>query len=280
MTNAPAHSPKPGSWGEFIVWATDQGFEVRDDEATKRHFDTLQVVLLNDIQKHPFFTQLSEALLAAEERYKARTSNPLLLEGNLAEFSLQTKSYASTIDKAYRHNVAWNGKWPKPPKAGWVLPTNWHSIFDDLLRGTIVCKYIDGPEAACEAMKSLADKLSIESEFASRQLDEGYYAYHFYAKIPAEISDIAWKKHSVDLKVEVQVTTQLQEAARRLTHEAYAEQRSRLERDRDAWKWEHASDRFRAGYIAHTLHLIEGLIVELRDRRERKPDAKDVDPNA
>lgn len=280
MTNAPTAPPKPRNWGDFISWVDGQGLKVRDDDETKRHFEMLQVVLLNQIQKHPFFTRLPETLRIAEAEYRTRTCNPLLLEGSLAEFALQTKSYASTIDKAYRSNVAWNAKWPKAPKTGWVLPSNWHTVLDDLVRGTIVCKYIDGPEPTCAAMKTLADEFALESDFVSRQLDEGYYAYHFYANVPVEISDITWAKLDIQMKVEVQVTTQLQEAARRLTHEAYAEQRSRLERDRDAWKWEHSSDRFRAGYIAHTLHLIEGLIVELRDRKARNVKPNDGESNA
>ncbi len=70
----------------------------------------------------------------------------------------------------------------------------------------------------------------------------------------------------VNLQVEIQLTTQLQEILYKITHKNYEVLRDqRIEGDRSAWKWEVKTNRFRAGYLGHTLHLLEAIIMDLRD---------------
>jgi hypothetical protein len=47
--------------------------------------------------------------------------------------------------------------------------------------------------------------------------------------------------------------------------------------DRGKWKWEFESSRFKVGYLSHTLHLLESVILEARnnvlgDGKEDKGD--------
>jgi hypothetical protein len=258
---------KPASWQQFKQRMSDHGMVVEDSDKTRRHFETSQVALLNDLRNNGFFQKLPAHLERMAEKYLSRTRTPLFLHGSLSTFELQKKGYDSAIDKAYRLNVAWNRNWPRPPTSGeWVGPHNWHEHLDDLVRGILVCKYMDGPHLTCEGMKQLASEAGVDADYSSRQLDNGYYAYHFYLTVPVEFVDQDWEMKKCNLKVEVQVTTQLQELGRSLTHEGYVKRRSQLSQDKNAWKWDHSSDQFKAGYIAHTLHLIEGLILDMRNK--------------
>jgi hypothetical protein len=65
--------------------------------------------------------------------------------------------------------------------------------------------------------------------------------------------------------VEIQITTQLQDVLRSLTHHLYEGQRLQSE-ESGKWKWDFASNRFRVGYLSHALHLIESIILDSRDR--------------
>jgi ppGpp synthetase/RelA/SpoT-type nucleotidyltranferase len=263
----PLTGEKPGSWAEFTQLLIAHGLTIDDSDRARRYFESTQVALLNNLRSGEFFKKLPGRLESLAEQYFTRTKTPLFLDASLANFELQKKSFDSAIDKAYRLNVVWNRDWPKPPRSGeWIVPDNWHNHLDDLVRGIFVCKYMDGPLEACKVMSDLAKEEGVESFYSSRQLDDGYYAYHFYVTLPVEFAAKDWNTTNCNLKIEVQVTTQLQELGRNLTHQVYVTRRSQLDQDKHAWKWDHSSEQFKAGYVAHTLHLIEGLIVDMRNK--------------
>lgn len=145
-----------------------------------------------------------------------------------------------------------------------------------------MCKYIDGPRLLAERLDERAKQLDLDSGYSSKQRDGGYYAYHFYVKIPMELntvepSDMTFSSTWVDLKVEIQLTTQLQEVLYDITHRFYQHSRDKRSEDPDAWKWDVTSSRFRAGYMGHTLHLLEAIIAELRDNGLMHRDATSSD---
>ena len=72
-----------------------------------------------------------------------------------------------------------------------------------------------------------------------------------------------------DVQAEIQVTTQLQEILRDLTHPFYKVRRLGVPTDIHAERWKYDSSHFRASYLGHTLHLVEAMIVQLRDDAER-----------
>jgi hypothetical protein len=67
------------------------------------------------------------------------------------------------------------------------------------------------------------------------------------------------------VEIEIQITTQLQEVLRSLTHKFYEAQRLQVVPDKGKWKWDFKSNRFKVGYLSHTLHLLESVILESRD---------------
>jgi len=100
---------------------------------------------------------------------------------------------------------------------------------------------------------------------------KGYYAYHFYVFIPVEIATPNLESRTISMRIEIQISSQLQEVLRKITHEFYEQRRNSVEADAQQWKWDFQSNQFRAGYVSHTLHLIEAIIVQLRDDVLRKP---------
>jgi hypothetical protein len=84
--------------------------------------------------------------------------------------------------------------------------------------------------------------------------------------IDVSFIDELFKKVNSKIEVEIQLTTQLQEVLKNLTHQFY--QVNRLKPSRTSkWKWDYKTNRFRVGYLSHTLHLLESIIVEIRDNK-------------
>lgn len=252
----------PATQDAYVVWASENIGSTFDD-ATKRNYESNSAVALLAVQQHDFFDGLSEFLRGQQEVYRAKKNSDLFM--GEVDVTLVQKSYESAVNKSFRHNVIWNYSWPGEPEGGWVTHKNWFAVLKDIIRGTVVCKYIDGPRHLAERLEERANSLGLSSYYSSKQRDEGYYAYHFYVKIPVELSDMRWKPTSVDLEVELQLTTQLQEVLYNITHRYYEHNRSHRSADPSAWKWEVSSPRFRAGYLGHTLHLLEAIILELRE---------------
>jgi ppGpp synthetase/RelA/SpoT-type nucleotidyltranferase len=183
---------------------------------------------------------------------------------NRSNLKLVKKPYESAIDKSFRINALWNDGFPNEPKKGWVTPRNLHFYFNDGIRSYLVCRFIDGPRFIAEQLTNYAKSLGLKSRFYSQERDEGYYAYHFYVTINVYFIDESFKKVNSEIEIEIQLTTQLQEVLKSLIHEFY--QANRLKQSSNSkWKWEYKTNRFRVGYISHALHLLESIIVEIRD---------------
>jgi predicted NAD-dependent protein-ADP-ribosyltransferase YbiA (DUF1768 family) len=96
---------------------------------------------------------------------------------------------------------------------------------------------------------------------------EGHYAAHLCVCDTFEVPGERWDTKSVPVTVEIQITTQLQEAIRRLLHSYYEARRMLPVQERSDWQWEYGSDEFVANYLGHILHYVEGMIMEVRDRQ-------------
>lgn len=219
--------------------------------------------LNTEIFDHPFTRALADALPKWDEEWKRVKGYPLLMDTKLPNFN--RKSYESVLEKIYRTSYVFNDNFPSPPKSGWITTSDYLSKINDFVRNKISCKFIDGPEIMAQKLTEIANSLDLRSEYFSRNYDDGYYAYHFYVYIPVEIDDgtPATGKHEV--AVEIQISTQLKEVMYEILHKFYADERSKsFSQD---WKWKVGSAKFKSGYLSHTLHMLEGMIVELRDKK-------------
>jgi hypothetical protein len=124
---------------------------------------------------------------------------------------------------------------------------------------------MDGPEFVCGALQEHAKALDLESDVYAMSSERGYYAWHFYVRLPVNViieSDVEEKL----AHLEIQVTTQLADVLTDLTHGLYEAERSAPPAKRDdSWKWEPGQTRFKSAFMGHTLHMLEGIILTLKD---------------
>jgi hypothetical protein len=277
MTTPPLN-PLPSTDEEYVIWARDTLEVDFSQHRVELSFDQNATFAQTTAQRHDFFRGLPNFLRKSSETYFTQTGADLFMRG-VPEVNPITKSYTTTVNKSFRHNIIWNDNFPDPPDRGWATPSNWFSIFNDIVRGTIVCKFIDGPLFLAERLKAYAHNHNLDSRYTSQQKDDGYYAYHFYVKIPVELL-LNEADTTVNVEIEIQLTTQFQEVLYKITHRYYEHLRNQRTPDPDKWKWEVKSNRFRAGYLSHTLHLLEAIILELRDSNDVAVEAAAEEDNA
>ncbi len=271
--------PRPATLDEYRDWARATLDVDYDLARIKARYETNIQTALNTIQKSSFWLTLPALLDQHKTEQEARTGAAMLMS---QEINLEAKPYSSSIDKSFRHNILWNKRFPEEPKDGWATPDSWYKLFDDLIRSTIVCKFIDGPGIIATALSEHATQTGLDCDYSPRANERGYYAFHHYTKFPMKLADADFNPRPVDLTLELQLTTQLQEVLRELTHPLYERARLTSEPRDDKWKWEYENPKFQTSYLGHTLHLIEAIIIQVRDaankRQSASPDEQ-IDPH-
>ncbi|WP_157606194.1 hypothetical protein [Rheinheimera sp. SA_1] len=254
---------KPLTLVDYCAWA---------EGALDSHFSSQQVVNLYNvnvksirttIEEHEFFQTLVDASGQWCEEYMLENNCELYTSDVIPE--LVSKPYDSAVNKSFRFNILWNSKFPDSPDGGWITSKNLVSSFNDIIRGCLVCKYVDGPKYVIERLEQHARSLNLDSRSYSQERDDGYYAYHFYVKIPVTLFNIDFTDYESEIELEIQVTTQLQEVLRSITHKFYEKERTSDSQDTSKWKWDFNSGKFKVGYLSHTLHLLESIILESRN---------------
>ena len=254
---------RPEGMDEYIQWAADNIGSHFGEQPLESLYETNMNNVFNGVSQHPFFVGFSNKAKSWQAEYNHQTNSDLFTDSN--EPKLLVKPYGSVVEKTYRQNILWNKNFPNEPRGGWYNHSNLYSRFNDLVRGSMVCRFIDGPEFVAEAIRTYATDYGLNSRQYSQERDDGYYAYHVYIKFPVTVYDLDWSKSDIFVEVEIQITTQLQEVLRSLTHKFYEKQRLQSSSDRGKWKWDFKSNRFKVGYLSHTLHLLESVILESRD---------------
>lgn len=184
--------------------------------------------------------------------------------------TLGSKSFDSFFLKTFRDNVARNSLWPAPPDGGWILPSNWVSRGNDIVRTCFVVKYLDGVEFLLQKLVALAEVHGLESKKYYVAGTDGYYAAHLYIHIRFEVPRIDFDTEKLVLSIELQITSQLQEAIRKLLHQHFEKRRTMVTKPDTEWQWNYKSDEFATNYLGHILHYVEGMIMEVRDRHDQK----------
>lgn len=251
--------------GEYIRWLrTRHGVEV--SARTSAHYEAVTDRMKRHLEGSGFWAELVRNLREYDDEYKLATGFPLLARPDL---QLQVKPYDSFLLKTFRKNVTDNKSWPNEPGSGWILPTNWFSKVNDILRTLIVVKYLDGVQFMSDRVKTLCAEHDQTFRVFFEAREEGYYAAHLYTVREFEIQKLTWDTERVDVSIEIQVTTQLHEVIRRLLHKYYEEQRQKGRRkDKDKWQWDYKSEEFSANYLGHILHYVEGMIMEVREKQK------------
>ena len=207
-----------------------------------------------------------ENLKVYHDEYLLKTGYFLLYE---FQPKIDIKSYNSFLLKTYRKNVLENDNWPKKPIEGWILPKNWYSEINDIIRTCIIVKYLDGMEFLIGKIKSYCEKKNMYCRVDLEAKEEGYYAAHLYTKVNIEIPKEDWDTRIETFQFEIQITSQLQEVIRTLLHKYYEQRRKKLKTENEiVWQWDYKSDEFATNYLGHILHYLEGMIMDIREKQK------------
>lgn len=265
---------KPKGIDDYVNWAKENLSAPFDDQKIKSVYETNMNNIFNSVSEHQFFVGFSNVSKAWQQEYEQKTRTELFMDN--VEPTLLIKPFESTVEKTYRVNVLWNRNFPKPPPKGWLDQYSIYTHLNDLVRGSLVCRFIDGPAFVADSIENYANELGLASRQYTQERDDGYYAYHVYVKFPVSIFNIDWETSEVSIEIEIQITTQLQEVLRSLTHKFYETQRLSSSNDRGKWKWDFSSSKFKVGYLSHTLHLLESIILESRDSVMNGEDSEEI----
>lgn len=219
-----------------------------------------------DFEKSCFWKEFCRNLKEYNDEYLLATGYNLLYE---YKPKIKTKPFKSFLLKTYRKNILNNKNWPKAPEGGWIVPTNWFTEINDIIRTLLVVKYLDGVEVLINKFKSHCESCKLQPVISLEAREEGYYAAHLYTKYNFEIQKRNLETTKLDISIEIQITTQLQEAIRKLLHIYYKKRRLAVKEEDIKWQWNYACDEFSANYLGHILHYVEGMIVEIREKQKR-----------
>jgi len=255
---------RPKDIAEYKKWFKES-HQVEISARTETYYNAVISKAAADFCASDFWQSLSSDLVQINQEYYLNTNYDLLIERAPPE--LQTKPFDSFFLKTFRQNVLSNGNWPEPPDSGWLLPDNWFSRINDTVRTYFVVKYLDGVDFLASQCAERARAASHESRVDFEAKEEGYYAAHFYVTFPCEVPCEDWDTRDETISVEIQITTQLQEVIRRLLHKYYEQRRGECPTSNVKWQWDYRSDEFAANYLGHILHYVEGMIMDVRDKR-------------
>lgn len=270
--------PPPQSEDEYGDWLIDRckrrydedegmGIDDRDRilQREQEVFDNVAELLRVQFQESFFWAERLWPALRDRHSAATLTAYGLLAHPNQAPVILK-KSWEPLVLKSYRRNVLDNSSWPDPPPGGWVLPDNWFECVSDVVRTTVVVRYLDGIEMVRQAIEDAAVATGTKCDFDFENRDEGYYALHVTAWLPFRFISLGYQSATKILPVEIQVCTQVQEVLRTLTHKTYEATRRRPRRESDLWQWRWQCAQFTPNYLGHILHFADGVMLSLRGK--------------
>jgi len=251
---------------KFQDWMKDN-LDIAIDTSHIGHYNNAAKLMKEQLENSSFWKLLCKNINEYNDEYFGEYATDLLKERKAP--TIYRKSGLSFIDKVYRENIIDNENFPKEPPTGWVTPDNWFSKIDDILRTTIVVRYLDGIEyIATRLEKSCSNQSRLRNECEYLAKIEGYYAAHLYFNMEFEIPGMKWDTQKVVSPVEIQITTQVKEVVKDLIHPYYEEQRIKRYSEKDVWQWRYDSPEFARNYLGHIIHYVEGVMVGIRRRNK------------
>jgi len=223
-------SRKPQNVTEYLKWLKER-HNILLDKRIENYYKKVTTYIKNELKQTDLWKTLIDNLKEYNDEYRLINKGYILLLESPESVELMIKPFDSLVDKSYRKNILNNKNFENPPARGWILPDNWLSEVNDIIRTTIVVKYLDAVEFIIEKLKhyfKIECGKRCRSYFEARE--EGYYAAHLYFKHDIEIPSIDLGTESIEIPIEIQITTQLQELIRTLLHKYYGEKRLKTQK--------------------------------------------------
>lgn len=253
---------------EFPYWM-EKNLKIVIDGTHSRHYNIATIQMKEQLRKSCFWDLLCRKINECKDEYFGEHSTKLLKETREPIVEIDVKPANSFIEKVYRENFIDNERFPKAPRGGWITPDNWFSRINDILRTTIVVRYLDGIRYIANRLEKLClDESRLRDKCRYLVKTEGYYAAHLYFNMEFEIPGMGWDTKEVISPVEIQITTQVKEVIKDLLHPYYEEERLSKQPDEGLWQWGYENPEFARNYLGHIIHYIEGVMVQIRRRNE------------
>lgn len=262
---------------DYPKWAAENiGFDTEDEQILKRYTSNARLIK-TFVEPSEVWDKFLEFCRSISAEYKDSMGYELFSSQNFIP-ELKIKPFLSCVEKSYRINILNNGNFPSPPSRRsstdeWVVEDNLYRTINDIIRGRMICRYMDGPEFFCRKIAEALSGITVV-DFHSMETDLGYYSWHLGMSFDVEILKATGSVSQEKIRVEVQVSTQLQDVMNDLTHSFYEDKRVTTEA-KSLWKWRPGQPKFQGVYFGHTLHMIEGMLVELKNRIEADRNDKD-----
>ncbi|NOV01327.1 hypothetical protein [Paenibacillus planticolens] len=259
---------KPKDIEGFKIWY-EKKFNSKIDQPKKNYYDQVTQALKQQISTSNFWTGFTDELKELSHEYLLTTQYEFMASA-IQTPELYLKPFNSYIDKLFRKNVIDNKNWPECPEGGWYKVESSYNRIKDLVRTSFVVKYLDGVELLATKLERFGAQTGNNIVVSFEAREHGYYAAHLDVGFQLEIPKMSWETEAIYCSFEIQITTQLQEVLKKLTHQYYETRRLDLgtNEQNKKWQWDYKSEEFTANYLGHILHYLEGMILEVRDRRK------------
>jgi ppGpp synthetase/RelA/SpoT-type nucleotidyltranferase len=259
--------PKP-TQEEYELWLEKKA-GIRLDSRLQYYYITCQHEIKESLEKSPLWLEILRLLREENDQYFIKNDERLI--ESIDNIEIYPKPWTSLIDKTYRQNVLFNEDWPNPPHNEWITPHNCFTYITDVLRTTIVVKYLDGVEQMAQRLHTLCDTRNTKPSCDFEAKPEGYYAAHFCFHYDFPIRNLDSLGYSIkSVPIEIQITTQLKAVIKSLLWEFYRSRRSIPASEDKQWQWQWESNEFAVNYLGHILHYVDGMIVGIRKKQREK----------
>ena len=213
-----------------------------------------------DVTIAPFWSEAGKELEKWRTEYRAETGSTLLSQASLPDFV--PKSVGSSIDKLDRKfsksedsNHAFTSGYPIPN-------------IGDLIRVRLTCSYLDGVEFVAKKIMDLATLMDINAVHERQGKIEGYYAQHINISQDV-ILKVGGVPSVIKVECEIQIATDMSTKMWNTSHGLYERIRS-APSDAENWQWRSTDPRFISNQLGHMVHLVDGLLIQLRDSVKSK----------
>jgi ppGpp synthetase/RelA/SpoT-type nucleotidyltranferase len=125
----------------------------------KNHYDATTRAIDEKYRTSEFWRSILGGLKDVDAQYTIEHKYPLIA---LFSPELLIKPWRSFVEKTYRKNILSNVNFPNSPDDGWLTPENWYAKIHDIIRTTIIVKYLDGVPLLVEFLKQKSEQHDLE----------------------------------------------------------------------------------------------------------------------
>ena len=210
-----------------------------------------------EISVGPFWKKANASLTKWRTEYRALMDGDLLPQPSLPKF--ESKSKDSILDKLVRKCKS------TPDDLSTLISKEGPPIpkLNDFVRTRVACRYIDGVEFLAKKFMEVGAETSCAMHLTREGRIEGYFAQHITVEQNV-IFRLAGHQQMATILCEIQLASELATRVWQASHPLYAD--ARIRRDApEEWQWRPNEPRFIANQLGHMIHLVDGLLVQLRD---------------